>query len=209
MQQFEDNMWLEHTPATPAFENFKSEQPPSGALDAWKSGMTGYPFLDACMRSLTHTGWINFRMRAMMVSFASYHLWLPWRDIGVHMARMFTDYEPAIHWPLIQMQSGANLYNLPRIYNISKQALDHDPDGMFTRQWCPELKDVPTALLQTPWEWNKAPSTLDGVYPKPFPGTMERGALSKDIAFQIHNSLNPQKRTGTPKPPPAQLSLDI
>ena len=46
---------------------------------AWKNGITGFPFLDACMRSLKVNGWINFRMRAMLMSFASYHLWLHWK----------------------------------------------------------------------------------------------------------------------------------
>ena len=35
---------------------------------AWKTGLTGYPFVDACMRYLETNGWINFRMRAMLVS---------------------------------------------------------------------------------------------------------------------------------------------
>lgn len=49
-------------------------------LAAWAEGRTGVPFVDACMRALQSHGWINFRMRAMLMSFASYHLWLPWRE---------------------------------------------------------------------------------------------------------------------------------
>ncbi len=89
----------------------------------------GYPFLDACMRSLRATGWLNFRMRAMVMSFASYNLWLPWRATGLHLARMFTDYEPGIHWSQVQMQSGTTGINTIRIYNVVKQGYDQDPRG--------------------------------------------------------------------------------
>lgn len=64
--------------------------------EAWCKGQTGFPFVDACMRCLIHHGWINFRMRAMLVSFATYNLWLDWKKIAGHLARLFLDYEPGI-----------------------------------------------------------------------------------------------------------------
>jgi deoxyribodipyrimidine photo-lyase len=103
------------------------------------------------MRSLIATGWLNFRMRAMVTSFAVHHLGLDWRACGLHLARLFTDYEPGIHWPQVQMQSGQTGINTPRIYNPVKQGLDQDPTGAFTRRWVPELAELPLALLQTPW----------------------------------------------------------
>ncbi len=120
-------------------------------LEAWATGRTGLPFLDACMRSLIATGWLNFRMRAMVQAVASYHLALDWQASGTRLARLFTDYEPGIHWPQVQMQSGQTGINTPRIYNPVKQGLDQDPDGAFTRRWVPELARVPLALLQEPW----------------------------------------------------------
>jgi deoxyribodipyrimidine photo-lyase len=107
-------------------------------FEAWVNGLTGLPFVDACMRYLNHHGWINFRMRAMLISFASQHLWLHWRETGAHLARAFVDYEPGIHWPQIQMQSGTTGINTIRIYNPVKQALDHDPHQIFTKRWLPE-----------------------------------------------------------------------
>lgn len=108
-------------------------------LKAWCDGRTGFPMVDACMRQLCATGWLNFRMRAMLVSFAAYHLWLHWREPGLFLARQFLDFEPGIHWSQMQMQSGTTGINTLRIYSPAKQALDHDPQGAYVRRWVPEI----------------------------------------------------------------------
>jgi len=108
-------------------------------LAAWTEGHTGYPMVDACMRQLRTTGWLNFRMRAMLVSFAAYHLGLHWREPGLFLARQFLDFEPGIHWSQMQMQSGTTGINTLRIYSPAKQARDHDPLGRYVREWLPEL----------------------------------------------------------------------
>jgi deoxyribodipyrimidine photo-lyase len=108
-------------------------------LQAWCEGRTGYPMVDACMRQLCATGWLNFRMRAMLVSFAAYHLWLHWREPGLFLARQFLDFEPGIHWSQMQMQSGTTGINALRIYSPAKQARDQDPQGLYIRQWVPEF----------------------------------------------------------------------
>ena len=118
---------------------------------AWKNGTTGYPFVDACMRYLRTNGWINFRMRAMLVSFASYQLWLDWKKTSKHLAKLFTDYEPGIHYSQFQMQSGTTGINTLRIYNPLKQSYDHDPQGYFIKKWVPELSDIPNKYIHEPW----------------------------------------------------------
>lgn len=120
-------------------------------LMAWCKGETGWPMVDACLAMLRAQGWINFRMRAMLISSASYLLWLHWRETGLHLAREFVDYEPGIHWPQVQMQSGSTGINTLRIYNPIKQAQDQDPRGQFVRQWIPALRQVPDAWIFEPY----------------------------------------------------------
>jgi deoxyribodipyrimidine photo-lyase len=150
-QKLESEPLLETRDLHPALRGLRPESAGTAAFQAWAAGRTGWPFLDACMRSLATTGWLNFRMRAMLVSVATCHLWMDWRTPGMHLARLFTDYEPGIHWPQMQMQSGATGVNTVRLYNPVKQGFDQDPDGTFIRRWVPELAHLPAPLVHTPW----------------------------------------------------------
>ncbi|TVQ95097.1 MAG: deoxyribodipyrimidine photolyase, partial [Chromatiaceae bacterium] len=150
IQRLEDQPDLEHRNLSPACDGLRPERPDTALLDAWAHGQTGYPLVDACMRALQATGWINFRMRAMLMSFAAYHLWQHWEAPALHLARLFQDFEPGIHFSQAQMQAGTTGINAVRIYSPVKQVRDQDPDGAFIRRWCPELAQVPLDYLPRP-----------------------------------------------------------
>jgi len=152
IQKLEDEPQAEFHAFHPAYRGLDKSGPHvDERMRAWQQGQTGYPLIDACMRSLNATGWLTFRMRAMVTSFASYHLWLDWRDVALYLARQFTDYEPGIHYSQVQMQSGITGINTIRIYNPIKQSMDQDPNGKFIRKWVPELRDMSDQLIHTPW----------------------------------------------------------
>lgn len=152
IQKFETEPRMEFENLLPAMNGLRESAFNEDYFQAWRQGQTGYPFVDACMRALTATGWINFRMRAMLVSFASYQLWLHWPRVAHHLACLFTDYEPGIHYSQIQMQSGTTGINSIRVYNPVKQGLDQDPDAIFIKTWVPELSALDTVDCHTPWE---------------------------------------------------------
>jgi len=185
IQKLEDEPRIEIRALHRAADGLRPRDPDPLRLAAWEAGETGLPFLDACMRYLRATGWLNFRMRSMVMAVASYHLWLDWRATGAVLARRFTDYEPGIHWPQVQMQAGVTGINTIRIYNPVKQGLDQDPTGAFTRRWVPELAGVPDAFLQEPWKWPGARGVLGRLYPEPIVDVAAAARAARDACWGL------------------------
>jgi len=150
MQKLEDQPSLEFVNQARAYDGLRENDFDEARFAAWCAGRTGYPMVDACMRALHLGGWINFRMRAMLMSFASYHLWLHWRRTGAYLASQFLDFEPGIHWPQTQMQSGVTGINSIRIYSPGKQARDQDPTGLLSGATCPNSRTCPMPISRSP-----------------------------------------------------------
>ena len=157
IQKLESEPALEHRNLHRGYDGLRESEWNPAHFQALTDGCTGWPMVDACVAMLRQTGWLNFRMRAMLVSVAAYPLWLHWETVGHWLARQFLDYEPGIHWSQMQMQSGTTGINATRVYNPVKQARDHDPEGHFVRRWLPALRRVPDSWIFEPW---RMPSEL-------------------------------------------------
>ncbi len=184
VQKLESEPEIEHAHFHAAYDALDRDDDPA-RLAAFAEGRTGYPFIDACLRALRAHGWINFRVRAMLCSFASYHLWLDWRATGPILARWFTDFEPGIHWSQMQMQSGTTGINTVRIYSPLKQSKDLDPEGHFIRRWVPELSRLEGPLLHEPWNAGRHAVGTD--YPPPIVEHAAAMRAARERIFRIRS----------------------
>jgi deoxyribodipyrimidine photo-lyase len=186
IQKFEDECSMEFELVNKSYNSIQKTRN-EAYIKAWQDGKTGVPLVDACMRCLVQTGFINFRMRAMVVSFFVFNLWQDWRDLHF-LARQFLDYEPGIHYPQIHMQAGITGVNTVRIYNPIKNSENHDSEGIFIKKWCPELTDIPSHLLHEPWKLNAFEQEIYNCkigidYPKPIVDLESTRKYASDIIW--------------------------
>ncbi len=167
---------------------------------AWKEGRTGYPLVDASIRCLKQTGWINFRMRAMIASFYCDLLNQPWQIGADFMHYHLIDADTAINYAQWQMQAGVVGAHPPRIYNPIKQAYEQDPEGTFIKQWVPELQETPLERIHEPHKPTLLIELIPQKYPAPIielsTATQQARNRYKQTIQQARNALKqPEIRT--------------
>lgn len=189
IQKFESECRIEFENFNPGYDCIQHEKR-EDYIYAWQEGRTGFPLVDACMRCLKETGYLNFRMRAMLVSFFTMILWQDWRW-GVHfLARQFLDYEPGIHYFQFQMQASRVGNHQIRIYNPQKQIIDNDPNCTFIRKWIPEIANLSTPEILN-WGSSESEITLFSHavdYPKPILDFKKAYNHARDTMFRLQKS---------------------
>ncbi|ELZ22261.1 deoxyribodipyrimidine photolyase [Halosimplex carlsbadense 2-9-1] len=177
---------------------FRDEHDPE-LVAAWTEGRTGFPMVDAAMRALVETGYINFRTRAMVASFFHYVLREWWRRGADFMYRHLIDADPAINYTQWQSQCNLTGVHPVRIYDPAKQVREYDSDGEFVREYVPELAPLPDEHLAKPGKAPLAVQEEAGVrigedYPRPVVDFERRAAQTRaqyaDLADRAEEALS-------------------
>ncbi len=191
IQKFEMEHTMEESSINKGYQMLKKNISQKYQI-AWEQGQTGVPMIDASMRCMNATGYLNFRMRAMIVSFFTHLLWQPWQDCAVYLSKMFIDFEPGIHFAQVQMQAGETGVNTLRIYNPIKNGHELDANADFIREWVPELahlqtKHIHEPYLMTPLEQGIYNLKLGTDYPLPIIDLKANRKRASKILWEMKN----------------------
>lgn len=179
-------------------KNFQSKfdrfpwQEDQALLKSWQKGQTGYPIIDAGMRQLWQTGYMHNRVRMIVGSFLVKNLLIDWRLGAKWFWDCLVDADLANNSASWQWVAGSGADAAPyfRIFNPILQAEKFDPEGIYIRQFVPELKNLPTPYLFKPWQTPKpilesANVILGSNYPEPIVDL----AASRNLALHLFKSM--------------------
>ncbi|QST00513.1 deoxyribodipyrimidine photo-lyase [Pontibacillus sp. ALD_SL1] len=152
IQWIEDHPQFACNSGNPSFD--PSREVWEEGFERWSRGETGLPIIDAAMRALIKTGWLNFRSRAMLLSFACHTLRMNWQEPAEYLAGLFVDYEPGIYYKQVHLVVSPESSKRVRLYDPVKEGKKNDPEGRFVRQYIPELKHVPDQYIHEPWKYD-------------------------------------------------------
>ena len=158
-------------------------------LAAWKSGLTGYPVVDAAMRQLKATGWMHNRARMITASFLTKDLLIDWREGERFFMQQLLDGDPASNNGGWQWTAGTGTDAAPyfRVFNPVLQGQKFDPQGNYVRQWVPELAKVPTKILHTPWEMPlEIQKQVDCLIGRDYPAPIVDHAMARKRVLQAY-----------------------
>ncbi|MFM6978056.1 MAG: cryptochrome/photolyase family protein, partial [Micrococcales bacterium] len=156
---YADVLWHNPTSLTEYYEpkfakmRYDYGETADAKLDAWKTGKTGYPMVDAGMRQLLADGWMHNRVRMIVASFLVKDLHLEWQLGAAHFEEFLTDFDPASNAHGWQWTAGCGTDASPyfRVFNPILQGYKYDPNGDYVRKYIPELSHIPGADVHEPW----------------------------------------------------------
>jgi deoxyribodipyrimidine photo-lyase len=161
---------------------------------AWQSGHTGYPIVDAAMRQLNKEGYMHNRGRLIVGSFLTKDLWLDWREGADYFMKMLLDGDEANNTGNWQWIASVGVDPAPvyrRLYNPSSQLKNFDQDGIYTRRYVPELKNVPNKYLSEPWTMSTAQQEECGcIIGKDYPAPIVDHKSARLAALEQYRSIS-------------------
>ena len=157
------------------FDALDWEDDPAG-FAAWCAGRTGFPIVDAGMRQLEATGWMQGRVRMIVASFLTKDLLIDWRRGERYFASRLLDFDPASNSGGWQWAASTGTDPQPyfRIFHPTAQGRRCDPEGRYVRRFVPELRGVPVERIHEPWASMEGPAA----YPRPIVDHAERRTMA-------------------------------
>ncbi len=143
-------------------------------FEAWTTGQTGFPIVDAAMRQLNKTGWMHNRLRMVVASFLTKDCMTHWKKGEKYFMNRLLDGDTASNnggwqWAASTGNDAAPYF---RIFNPYSQSKEYDPNGAFIRRYCPELEDLDDKKIHAPHRCDRTTLNEAGVelgrdYPEP------------------------------------------